>query len=518
MDVYIGCTHDFDKYDVRINPKLGSHASGPVEIFYDGEWGSICIDKWDVQDAFVACRQLSFHWVEERGWEHDLGSLTGKKWLNEVECVGTETSLDTCPGASGEFYHHSCSTTASVECGWISGYTEARALLLDGLGDENIAFEGTAYLQISPAERVAICDHSWNMKSADAFCRQLGKHSALRVTTGSYYGRHPAFNGIFPVRKWNMAFECTGQESSLIDCVTHVKPQSECPDGRDAGVVCLEREAPQGFAIKLVGGATASEGRVEVCYGGTCGSLGKDVNLENLASFGDVVCRELNQGYAVEVTSDGRFGPGQNLIKMNKIWCAGSEESLAQCGPHIQWLNSTDPALKDEHTGVRCSGPIAAARSPIRFSQLNERGGIVEIFHQGRFGTICSKGWTMGNAQVVCRELGFGPPTDAQLGLDGYGGPIFLQDIRCTGAEESLDRCQRSEWSAHTCDHSMDVSVLCQQGIGIYPYGSSTAQKGVSKAIPKVFLPNLYKIHHDLEDFPKEFRERARDRGERVTS
>ena len=116
--------------------------------------------------------------------------------------------------------------------------------------------------------------------------------------------------------------------------------------------------APQGFSIQLMGGTSASEGRVQVCYDGTCGSLGKDVNLENPADFGDVVCRELNQGYATEVIRDGRFGPGLSVIKMNRIWCAGSEDSLAQCGPHVQWLDSTDPDLRDELTGVICSGPI----------------------------------------------------------------------------------------------------------------------------------------------------------------
>ena len=95
--------------------------AGRVEIYYNGQWGTVCDDNWDLSDAKVVCRQLGFSGAEAalRGGSSPAG--TGKIWLDEVHCNGNELSLAECVHSG--WGNHDCShfEDAGVRC-LVPGY------------------------------------------------------------------------------------------------------------------------------------------------------------------------------------------------------------------------------------------------------------------------------------------------------------------------------------------------------------------------------------------------------------
>ncbi|XP_074427337.1 antigen WC1.1-like [Larus michahellis] len=82
--------------------------SGRVEVWHRGSWGTVCDDSWDMRDAEVACRQLGCGPAVSALAEAAFGEGSGPIWLEQVECRGTEPSLQDCwarPGDSGACRH-----------------------------------------------------------------------------------------------------------------------------------------------------------------------------------------------------------------------------------------------------------------------------------------------------------------------------------------------------------------------------------------------------------------------------
>ena len=84
--------------------------------------------------------------------------------------------------------------------------------------------------------------------------------------TNAYFGA-----GSGPINMDNV--QCVGNESFLTNCA--YLSNHNCGHSEDAGVTC-GIPCPHGN-IRLVGGSTANEGRVEVCINGVWGTVCDDI-------------------------------------------------------------------------------------------------------------------------------------------------------------------------------------------------------------------------------------------------
>ncbi|XP_067321104.1 deleted in malignant brain tumors 1 protein-like isoform X2 [Anolis sagrei] len=428
-----------------------NRCSGRIELVHNQEWGTVCDATWDKSDAQVVCRELGCGNALKafRGAHHGQGS--GPIWLEGLNCMGKEASLRECPRSPWGEHHCTHSQDASVECtGWIrlvnsSSHCSGTVEVLHeqqwkAICDKNW---GTRLVNGSNhcSGRVETFLHrewwlwhlnEWDLRDAQVVCREVDCGEAVSVPGGSFFGE-----GEGPILPYEP--KCLGTEAAFHKCVFNSPNRIRIFEM--TGVVCSED-------LRLMNGTSPCSGRVEVFHSDAWGTI-CDASWD--LQDAQVVCRQLGCGKAYKALAGAHYGQGTDPIWLENINCTGEEAFLKECQKG-GWGEHSCSHSQD--ASVECSGTRLV-------NGTNHCSGRVEVFMNGKWGSVCDDRWDLRDAQVVCRELGCGgavsAPGEAHFGEGN--GTIWIDEAKCLGTEVVLQKCPFEK--QNDCNHGEDAGVVC---------------------------------------------------------
>ncbi|KAJ8026465.1 Deleted in malignant brain tumors 1 protein [Holothuria leucospilota] len=230
LNTLVGVTCISEDYTTEGSVRLTGASSenvGRVEIYHHGEWGTICDDGWNFDDAEVVCRQLGFPGALFAVGNAYFGQGNGFVLLDDVSCNGTEHYLVDCRHAG--WYQHNCGPgdEAGVQCIMPDVHYPR-------LANGSNPHEGRVEIWNGHQWTKVCSNGGFFQNEADVVCKELGfdevDYTGYRDRFGHGYGP-PS----------NVGYRCSENQDSLSQCTTVPIYGSVC---RPAVVLgCRNRES-----------------------------------------------------------------------------------------------------------------------------------------------------------------------------------------------------------------------------------------------------------------------------------
>ena len=409
-----------------------SPGEGRLEVYYRGRWGTVCDDYFTDSAARVVCYQLGYG-RSGRFIGNRYGAGSGRIWLDDVQCKGTETNIGDCRHRDWGIHDCGHGEDVSVSCNIVR--------LVGG------SYQREGRLEVyHNGVWGTVCRDYFNDAAAKVVCNMLG-YGYIGWNIGTRYG---AGRG----RIWLDDVQCSGTETNITQCRHNGWGRHNCTHSQDVSVSCI--------AVRLVEGSYQREGRLEVSHNGVWGTVCRD-NFNDAAAR--VVCNMLGYGY-VGWNIGTRYGAGSGPIWLDDVQCNGTEIIISHCR-HNGWGRHNCHHSND--VSVSCSTTrLVGGVSPLE--------GRLEVYHNDTWGTVCGEHFNDAAAKVVCNTFTGGLVGHYLDNLYGAGnGPIWLDNVQCSGTESDISDCQHNDWGSHNCTHSQDVSVSCPT---VRLVGGSIPQEG----------------------------------------
>ncbi|XP_058868206.1 antigen WC1.1-like [Acipenser ruthenus] len=407
-----------------------NRCDGRVEVFKNGQWGTLCADKWYTANGDVICKQLSCGPYDSASY---FPASSGPILLGGVQCKGTETNFLDCKSDTEALKACTHKKDVRVKC------NEKTAKIIGAPCQGRLEVSrGGVY--------GTVCSKSFDSRVADVVCRELECGISKAVLSGADPG-----DSTTPI--WTNEILCQGNETYLVYCQTTETEQQNCTHADDVSIVC------SGYTeARLVNGSDRCSGRVELKYDSQWGTV-CDQNWD--LRDATVLCQQLDCGYAVTAPGQGQFGEGSGPVLTDIFDCEGTETELWKCPISTQG-RSTCADRSD--AGVICEAHAGAVRL---LGGSGHCEGRVEVYYNRTWGRVLLDSWSSTEASVVCRELGCGSVISAsnasRYGRDHSG--VCLTGILCSGNETHLRNCSHPQ--PIPCNTSNSVAVLCSDHMAL---------------------------------------------------
>jgi len=452
------CTHINDVSVSCINVRLvgiSRPTKGRLEVHYDGTWGTVCDNGFTDAAARVICYSLGYGHVG-RVIGNAFGDGSGRIWLDNVRCSGTELSIVNCQHNS--WGNHSCQHSDDVSVSCIADSAEAVALVG---GNTRVG-----RLEVFHANQWGtVCDNGFTDAAARVVCYSLGFGYVGRKVNISLFG---IGDGLI----WFDKVSCTGTEQHIGECSHDNRGVHNCEHRNDVAVSCTDNTSttlPTG--VRLVGGSS-SRGRLEVLHDGVWGTVCGDYFTYR---EGRVVCKMLGFATGTKVANI-KYIVDHGPIWLDKLRCDGKERDIADCS-HNGW--GIHNCNHRDDVAVSCTGTkldqvrLNGGRDP--------REGRLEVFYNGVWRAVCfSHRYYFADAlaaRVVCNMLGFGYIGTAFYNNFGVGDAAAIELVinQCRGAEHSISDCSQVNMTSRHCQ---SVAVSCLRNKTVTLVGGGSPREG----------------------------------------